>query len=284
MSVSGPFSRMAANHSGAVRRVRANVAGYLDLFRRRPRATATPLWRAPSGLATGAILLIAIIAGSMLALDARAVPFARRLPEWVIRIFDHVTDLGKSVWLLVPIAFALALIALLASPHLARISRCVLAAIAVRLGFLFVAIGLPGLIFTIAKRLIGRGRPLVGGSVDPFHYRPLGWSVEYASLPSGHAVDAFAIAMAIGALWPRARPLLWIYAVTIAVSRVVLTAHFASDVIAGAAVGIVGVLLLRDWFAARGLAFVIGPDGIARPLPGPSPARIKRVARQLVAP
>src|SRR5262249_45846666 len=144
--------------------------------------------------------------------------------------------------------------------------------------------GLPGLCFAALKRLIGRARPLVEGAADPFLYRPLGWSVEYAGMPSGHAIDAFAIAAAVGALWPRARPLLWSYAVVIAVSRVVLTAHFPSDVMAGAVVGVVGALLVRDWFAARGLAFVIGTDGAVRRLPGPSFARMKRVARQLVAP
>jgi undecaprenyl-diphosphatase len=77
---------------------------------------------------------------------------------------------------------------------------------------------------------------------------------------------------------------MWTYAVAIAASRVVLTAHFPSDVMAGAVVGVVGVLLVRDWFAARGLAFVLATDGLVRPLPGPSLARIKRVARQLVAP
>jgi undecaprenyl-diphosphatase len=77
---------------------------------------------------------------------------------------------------------------------------------------------------------------------------------------------------------------MWTYAVVIAVSRVVLTAHFPSDVMVGAIVGVVGALLVRDWYAARGLAFVLGRDGVVRPLPGPSLARIKRVARQLVAP
>ena len=64
---------------------------------------------------------------------------------------------------------------------------------------------------------------------------------------------AFAVAVAFGALWPRARPLLWAYAVLIAVSRVVVTAHHPSDVLAGALVGAFGALLVRDWFAARRL-------------------------------
>ena len=48
--------------------------------------------------------------------------------------------------------------------------------------------------------------------------------------------------------------------------------------------GVVGVLLVRDWYAARGLAFVVGADGTVRAMPGPSLTRIKRVARALIAP
>ncbi|MBV8422279.1 MAG: phosphatase PAP2 family protein, partial [Hyphomicrobiales bacterium] len=224
------------------------------------------------------------VAVTMIVVDAPAATAAQRTPVWLSEIFDHITELGKSVWFLVPIALALAAIALLASPALPRMSQRVLAALAVRLGFLFLAIGLPGLVFTVGKRLIGRARPFVEGSANPLSYRPFGWSVEYASLPSGHAVDAFAAAMAIGLLWPRMRPLLWTYAVVIAVSRVVLTAHFPSDVMVGAVVGVVGVLLVRDWYAARGLAFVVGADGAVRPMGGPSLTRIKRVARALIAP
>jgi undecaprenyl-diphosphatase len=160
----------------------------------------------------------------------------------------------------------------------------VLAILALRLGFLFLAIGLPGLPFAVLKRLIGRARPLVEGSADPFLYRPLGWSVEYASLPSGHAIDAFAVAMAVGVLWPSARVVMWAYAAVIAVSRIVLTAHFPSDVLIGAVIGIVGVLLMRDAFAARGLLFALHANGTVTRRPGPSFTRIKRVARQLVAP
>jgi undecaprenyl-diphosphatase len=285
VSASGGLKPVAADRGAAqLQWVRANVAQCFSLFKRKPRLASTPTWRTPLRLRIGAVVLAVIVAAMMIAVDAPAVAVAQRMPEWLIEAFDQVTDFGKSVWFLVPIALALAALALLASPALPRMSRRVLAAIAVRLGFLFLAIGLPGLCFAVVKRLIGRARPLVEGSADPFLYRPLGWNVEYASLPSGHATDAFAAAMAVGALWPRARPVMWTYAVVIAVSRVVLTAHFPSDVVVGAVVGVVGALLVRDWFAARRLAFGPGPDGAIRPFVGPSLARMKRVAQQLVAP
>jgi undecaprenyl-diphosphatase len=77
---------------------------------------------------------------------------------------------------------------------------------------------------------------------------------------------------------------LWAYALTIALSRVVLLAHFASDVVAGALVGVLGAWLVRDGFAARRLGFVIGRDGSVAALPGPSLRRIKKVARSLLGP
>jgi undecaprenyl-diphosphatase len=219
---------------------------------------------------------------TMVEIDAWSISVVMRLPLWLTELFNHVTDLGRSVWFLAPIAVILTLMAALASPVLSLMSQRVLAAIAVRLGFLFWAIALPGLVFTIVKRLIGRARPLVGGS-DPFLYLPLGWKVEYASFPSGHATDAFAATTAIGALWPKTRPLMWTYAILIAVSRVMVTAHFPSDVLAGAIAGTLGALLVRGWFAARRLAFTASPDHPIKPMPGPSFARLRRVFRELIA-
>ena len=113
---------------------------------------------------------------------------------------------------------------------------------------MFLAIALPGLFVTVVKGLIGRVRP---SELGPFIYSPWSWQHEYASLPSGHATAAFAAAIAIGALWPKARVPFWIFAAVIAVSRVVIQAHFVSDVIAAAFVGGFGAILVRNWFAAR---------------------------------
>jgi undecaprenyl-diphosphatase len=285
MSLGNPLKHVSTTSAAArLQWLRDNIAWSVALFARTPKSVMTPKWRSPLRLAIGSMAGVAIVAATMIALDAPAVTAARQAPTWLIQFFDDITGFGKSVWFLMPIALALTAIAAVASPTLARMSQGVLAALAVRFGFLLLAIGLPGLVFTVGKRLIGRARPFVEGAAGPLVYHPLGWSVEYASLPSGHAVDAFAAAMAIGTLWPWTRPLMWTYAVLIALSRVVLTAHFPSDVMVGAVAGALGALVVRDWYAARRLAFVIGADGAVRPWPGPSFARIKRVARQLIAP
>jgi undecaprenyl-diphosphatase len=131
--------------------------------------------------------------------------------------------------------------------------------------------------------MIGRARPFVGGVANPYLFDPFHWTPAYASLPSGHSTTAFAVVVAFGTLWRRARSVLLLYALLVAISRIVVTAHHPTDVLAGAVVGIVGVLMVRRWFALRGLGFSVGTDGVLRQYPGPSARRIKSVARDLLA-
>ena len=152
-----------------------------------------------------------------------------------------------------------------------------------RFGFVFTAIAVPGLFVTAVKRVIGRARPLVAGN-DAMVFVPFRWKVEYTSLPSGHSATAFAVLVAVGALFPQARALLWIYAGLIAFSRVAVDAHYPSDVVAGALIGAAGAWLVQQWFAARGLGFAVTGTGAVRPMPGPSLRRIvKALARRLHA-
>ncbi len=278
MSVTGNLGRI--DPRGVLRRVGTRIGAGAKLLVRAPRGgIRQPDYRAiaiRAGIALAVFLVVAAL------FDASAIRGARLLPEWLNEVFDFLTDFGKSSWFLWPLAAILLLVAL-APPSLPRMARLTLGAVAARAAFLFLAIGLPSLFGTIAKRLIGRARPFVGGDADPWLYHPLGWKVEYSSLPSGHATTAFAAAVAIGLLWPRLRPLMWIYAIVIALSRVVLTAHHPSDVLAGLFLGGIGVLLVRNYFASRRLVFGIEPDGRIEAFPGPSWRRVKSVARALLA-
>ncbi len=69
------------------------------------------------------------------------------------------------------------------------------------------------------------------------------------SFPSGHAVVAFAMAAALTYLSPRGKWLFLMIAWLTAFSRVVMQAHFYSDIIAGGTIG---------WFCGFGVAIWLG--------------------------
>lgn len=272
MSAQARASRFASNVGGAV----------ALFFRPSPWPQRQPAWPPHGTLAIGAIVAVLVVILTVIVLDVRSVAGARALPPGLVWLFQYVTELGLSGWFLFPSAFLLLAIAALDRPGLPEFTRGVLSAISVRIGFIFMAIAVPGLLVAIVKRLIGRARPFVAGD-DAWTSQILVWRPEYASFPSGHATTAFAAAVAIGALWPALRPLMWIYAVTIAISRIVVMAHHPSDVIAGALVGAIGALLVRNWYASRRLGFAVAADGTVFRLPGPSWRRVKAVARRLVS-
>jgi membrane-associated phospholipid phosphatase len=258
------------------------VAASLAILARRARFPPRQPWLEPRKLTLAAAATVAVFVLVLIFIDAPAIEAARQLPRWLISAFDWYTDFGKSGWFLWPLGVLfLTLAALLRK--LTRLSQGVMAAMMVRVGFLFIAIGLPSLFASVVKNMIGRARPFVGGVANPYLFDPFHWAPAYASLPSGHATTAFAVLAAFGTLWPRARTMLLAYALLIAASRVVVTAHHPTDVLAGALVGFVGVWLVRRYFALRGLAFFVGPDGILRQKPGPSLKQIKSVARELLA-
>ena len=260
------------------------------------RMSATQLVRPPSHSrraeaarrsARQVLLLVAIIGAViialMVALDVTEIglmPPRGTLSLWPVRI---LTDFGKSayvLWLLAGMLFAVAII----SPRLRATSRSVLLGFGTRLQFLFFAVLVPVLTGEAIKWVVGRGRPFVGGEANAFNFAHFAGTEAYASFPSGHAITSFALAFAVSAVWPRARAAMIVYAVLIAISRLVLLAHHPSDVVAGALIGVVGAMFVRYWFAARRLGFAIRRDGAIVPLAGPSLGHLKRVAREASAP
>jgi undecaprenyl-diphosphatase len=254
-----------------------NLVRWIAVLVQAPRARLPRV--SPGAFAVFAVVL-AVIVASMFLFDTKAIEWARREPLWLHDFADEITNYGRSSTFLYPFGFVLLGLAAVLSPWLTKTSQGVVAALAVRFGFLFVAIGLPSLVATIIKRLIGRARPYVGGHDDPFAYMPFIWKPEYASMPSGHATTAAAAAIAIGAVWPRMRPVMWVYALIIMASRILIFVHHPSDVLGGAVVGVIGALMVRRWFAARRLGF--SPADL-QPYAWPSWGRLKATAREIVS-
>ena len=256
------------------------------------RTSATQLVRRPSHSRRAEaarrsarhVLLLAAIFGAaiialMYALDVAEIglmPPRGTASLWPVRI---LTDFGKSayvLWLLAGILVAVTLMI----PRWRGSSRSPLLSLGTHLQFVFFAVLVPVLAGEVIKWIVGRGRPFVGGEANAFNFAHFAGTEAYASFPSGHAITSFALAFAVSAVWPQARPAMIVYAILIAISRLVLLAHHPSDVVAGALIGVVGAMLVRYWFAARRLGFAIRRDGAIVPLAGPSLGHLKRVARE----
>jgi membrane-associated phospholipid phosphatase len=238
----------------------------------RGAVAAQRLWR-EAALVT-AILGIAIIA-LMFGVDAQEIALmpARGTPGlWPVRI---LTDFGKAANVLCSLA-ALLLGTAVAIPLMQGNARSRLMRLGTRLQFMFLAVLVPILAGEVIKWIVGRGRPFVGGKANAFNFSHFAGTEAYASFPSAHAITAFALASAVSALWPRLRIAIFVYAVVIAATRLVLLAHHPSDVVGGALIGVVGAMSVRYWFAVRRLGFGIRNDGAIVPLTG----HFKGVARE----
>ena len=96
------------------------------------------------------------------------------------------------------------------------------------------------------KPLFRRERPFVNREARVVGMRPADHS-----FPSGHAASSFAAATALALFYPRASPLGYTLATSVALSRVHLGVHFPSDTAVGGAIG-VAIGTLSAWMFKRG--------------------------------
>jgi undecaprenyl-diphosphatase len=164
-----------------------------------------------------------------------------------------ITQIGNSRWYLfsLPVVIALALWLRRRAGGAAALRLDAVAGIA---GFLFAAVAISGIATNIVKLFVGRARPKMWVEAGIFGLQPFSFDHDFQGFPSGHATTLFALAAAIGCVWPRWRWPLYALAALLAVSRVAVNAHYPSDLVAGAIVGIATTLLLRCFLARRGLA------------------------------
>jgi membrane-associated phospholipid phosphatase len=200
-------------------------------------------------LAFVAALVVALALGLVVVLligTHGSTGFDRSVTDWFVRrhttTWTHV--MFKVSWF--GTGIVVAPVALLVTIVLCGVGRARLAAC-----FVVVVVGAP-LLGTIAKTVVRRSRPHVGGS--PAH--PHAWSY-----PSGHAVEVAALWVVLGIIVvvltrsTRLRTFVWALAavviVAVGVSRVYLGVHWTTDVLAGWTVGTVwavGASWAFGWF------------------------------------
>jgi len=216
-----------------------------DLMRRRARVIWATL---------GFILFLDTL---MLFVDLGVAERMAELDESTDRIFQFITKFGDSKYYLVPIVmllpFVLAARQALEDPKVRRM----LGWGALALVFIFVSIAGAGILNNIIKLIIGRTRPSLWFDEGEYGFAPFSFGgSRYMSFPSGHSNTAFALATALGYFWPKGRKYLYAAAALVALSRVVVTAHYLSDVIAGSVLGVLVVRWIYRQFAKRSWVFI----------------------------
>jgi membrane-associated phospholipid phosphatase len=172
---------------------------------------------------------------------------AQALPAPVVGFNNAITDFGTFRWMLYSTGL-LAILAYVVSRVLTR------SAYATRIGkawrlllYFFLTIGTASILVHLLKFLIGRARPELLLEMGAYSLTPFTGDHIYESFPSGHSTAAGAFFGAFMMLIPRFRFVFIGLALVIGMSRVIVGAHYPSDVAAG--------LLLGTW-TAMAFAFI----------------------------
>jgi lipid A 4'-phosphatase len=119
--------------------------------------------------------------------------------------------------------------------------------------FLFAAVAASGIATDIMKVVFGRTRPKLLFAANLYGFTWFGWHADLWSFPSGHSATIASLLAALWYLWPRHILFYVLVGAVIALSRVVVGAHFLGDAMAGA------------WLAVlttRGVALLFARGGI----------------------
>ncbi len=224
------------------------------------------LWE--RSLALGFVVLnLALIA--FFVLDMPLGSRASMLPEWLKYWAWILTDIGLSGWILFGSAFVfLSALAASRTETGGRIKRRATTLKNIS-AFVFVSVAASGLLANLLKRIIGRARPENYSELGIFSFSPLGGST-FASFPSGHATTFGAMAMILCLLAPRYKLIFLVAGFWLAMTRVIVGAHYPSDVIVGYSFGAWFTWLTALYFARKDSVFWMNEKGwpvLKQPLP-----------------
>jgi lipid A 4'-phosphatase len=223
------------------------------------------------GLAAGAVLAAIVL--SVLFLDRPLAVWARAQSDGVHATFRFITQFGVSTGYLVATSLAFLALRLAARRSAKRATQFI--AWSYVPGFVFLAIAASGIVVDILKALVGRARPkLLFADEAVFAFSLFGRQADYWSFPSGHAATIVALATALTYLWPGGLPVYLLAALLVGASRVIITAHYLSDVIAGSFIALLVTVYLKQVFERSGVSLVQAKAGYIEPIERP-PWRVR---------
>ena len=250
-------------------RFRANVTANRALLAR--RRDGRPAMRRVHGWRYLLIVAVAVAVAAVV-LDMPVGAYRMQWPPEIVYWAGRVTDIGKSGWMLTPTGIVLIVGYALNWQAFSARTRLLLAKTMSFCAYIFLSVGIAGLIATILKRVIGRARPVHFDDLGAFSFHPFS-DASYASFPSGHSTNVGALFAAIALLFPSLRIPALLLAIWLGFTRVLVGSHYPSDVIAGLAFGGWYAYFSALFFARYGLIFSHDSKGWPIPRRGVAPSK-----------
>ena len=122
-----------------------------------------------------------------------------------------------------------------------------------KLWFLWLCVIIPSLICVALKFLMGRSRPTLLFNHDMYGFHGFETSAAYWSFPSGHTTTIMGLAFGLCIIFPKRTYSFITAGLIIAVSRVLLTNHFLSDVLIAAYLSFLEVSIILYWMNKKEL-------------------------------
>jgi lipid A 4'-phosphatase len=227
-------------------------------------------WTAPAvRLGAPAVATTILIVVSIESVDRPLALFLDARDADLHAVFGLIGRLGEAWgWLLL---LALAFAGLHWGGELPRLRPLVkpMRALSAIPAFLFASIAASGLVVDVMKIGFGRLRPKLLFRSDLYGFSWLGWRPDHWSFPSGHSATIVALFSALWWLWPQHLLFYVLAAAIVAGSRVVIGAHYPSDVMAGALVAVLSTRYVALVFARWGIDLAASRQG--RPSAAPMP-------------
>lgn len=248
-------------------RMRGNVRRAAILFsgrKERAHQNRDPL---PPGQRPQDILavLLLTVGIAVVAFDVPTYPWLRSLPGEYRSAFRTFTDIGKADWILITSGITcLALLALEAGRYSFRL-RMAIGSLFTYAAFIFYTVAATGLLAIAFKWSLGRARPKLYEEVGPVRFDFLAFDGTFTSFPSGHSTTVAALATALAFIFPAYRWLIIVAAFWLAFSRVMVGAHYPSDVIAGTLLGMTFTFFTVRAMARRRIGFHLTSAGKIEP-------------------
>ena len=155
--------------------------------------------------------------------------------------FVNITTLGDSFWyfffciLGIVVILILEKTKLLISTNFKEVKKIFF--------YIITCLFLTGFFTQLLKHIIGRARPNYTIQDSSFNFHFFTFDSNFHSFPSGHTSTIFILALVCSTIIPRLKYFFLLFALIISFSRIVVGAHFITDIIGG-----IVVAFLCSWY------------------------------------